>query len=198
MREAMNITDLAVRTFQNSLHERVTETERYTTIVGEVNKVGGEVWRSSTLVSGERTKVPHGGPMRHPSRTNKSAMVEIGGLKHGYVRRRAVPRRSAWSASRDRISTRPISGALENRHCRDQIGRSRRCGGRRRREVIERAGRLRSFRHRTGNQTGIHWTECGNVSQQPRYGRDSRVRYDLPHAIHSVRRKRLLKCVQSW
>lgn len=34
---------------------------------------------------GERTKVPHGSPVCHPIRNNEPAMIEIGGLKHGYA-----------------------------------------------------------------------------------------------------------------
>lgn len=35
------------------------------------------------------------------------------------------------------------------------------------RNVVERSGRPRAFRHRTGYQTGIHWTERGNLSLEP-------------------------------
>jgi Xaa-Pro dipeptidase len=35
------------------------------------------------------------------------------------------------------------------------------------RTVIERAGRAEGFRHRTGYQTGVGWTERGNLSLEP-------------------------------
>ncbi|MER8557004.1 M24 family metallopeptidase, partial [Mesorhizobium sp. M1217] len=35
------------------------------------------------------------------------------------------------------------------------------------RKVIERSGRPKVFRHRTGYQTGIHWSERGNLSLEP-------------------------------
>lgn len=62
MRDAMALTDLAVRTFQGSLRDGITEAEVYMTIQNEVYKAGGEIWRSPTLVFGERTKLAHGAP----------------------------------------------------------------------------------------------------------------------------------------
>lgn len=166
MREAMIMTDLAVRTFQNLLREGVTETEMYTTIVGEVSKVGGEIWRSSTLVFGERTKVPHGGPMRHPIRSNEPAMVEIGGLKYGYAAglvRGAVLGRHLETESLHALSVEALEAAIAAIKPGVTAGAVDAAA----REVIERAGCSRSFRHRTGYQTGIHWTERGNLSLEP-------------------------------
>lgn len=166
MRESMALTDLAVRTFQNSLHEGVTETEMYANIAGEVGKVGGELWRSSTLVFGERMKVPHGGPSRHPIRNNESAMVEIGGVKHGYAAglvRSAVLGRHAETESLHALSVEALGAAIaaiKPDVTADAVDAAAR-------KVIERSGRTRAFRHRTGYQTGIHWTERGNMSLEP-------------------------------
>lgn len=166
MREAMTMTDLAVRTFQNLLREGLTETEMYTTIVGEVSKVGGEIWRSCTLVFGERTKVPHGGPTRHSIRSNEPAMVEIGGLKHGYAAglvRGAVLGRHLETESLHALSVEALEAAIAAIKSGVTAGAVDAAA----RKVIERAGRSRGFRHRTGYQTGIHWTERGNLSLEP-------------------------------
>lgn len=166
MREAMTVTDLAVRTFQNTIHEGVTETDVYAAIAGEVSKSGADLWRSCTLVFGERTKVPHGGPSRHPIRNNEPAMVEIGALKHGYAAglvRSAVVGRHAETESLHALSSEALEAAIAaikpGVRAEEVDGAAR--------KVIERSGRPRVFRHRTGYQTGIHWTERGNLSLEP-------------------------------
>ncbi|KGT73227.1 peptidase M24 [Bradyrhizobium japonicum] len=166
MREAMTITDLAVRTFQDSLREGVTETETYTTISAELSKAGGELWPSFTLVFGERTKVPHGAPKRHPIRKNEPAMVEIGGLKHGYAAglvRAAVLGRHLETESLHAISVEALEAAIAAIKSGVTAGAVDAAA----RKVIERAGCSRCFRHRTGYQTGIHWAERGNLSLEP-------------------------------
>lgn len=166
MREAMVMTDLAVRTLQNSLREGVTETEMYATIAGEVSKAGGELWRSFTLVFGGRTKVPHGGPVYHPIRNNEPAMVEIGGLKHGYAAglvRGAVLGRHPETESLHAVSVEALEAAIAAIKPGETAGAVDAAA----RKVIVRSGRPRVFRHRTGYQTGIHWTERGNLSLEP-------------------------------
>ncbi|WGR93399.1 Xaa-Pro peptidase family protein [Bradyrhizobium sp. ISRA443] len=166
MREAMAVTDLAVRTFQNSVREGVTETEVYANIAGEISKAGGELWRSFTLVFGERTKVPHGSPVCHPIRNNEPAMIEIGGLKHGYavgLVRSAVLGRHPETESLHALSVESLEAAIAV----IKPGVTAEAVDAAARNVVERSGRPRAFRHRTGYQTGIHWTERGNLSLEP-------------------------------
>lgn len=166
MREAMAMTDLAVQTFLRSLREGVTETEVYTAIAAKLSEAGGELWRSVTLVFGERTKVPHGGPRRHPIRNNEPAMVEIGGFKHGYAAglvRAAVLGRHPETESLHAVSVEALQAAIAAIKSGVIAGEVDAAA----RKVIERAGRSRGFRHRTGYQTGIHWAERGNLSLEP-------------------------------
>jgi len=166
MRQAMATTDLAVRAFQNLVCEGVSEAEVFATIAGEVSKAGGEVWRSVTLVFGDRTKMPHGVPTPHAIRNNEPAMIEIGGVKHGYaVRlvRSAVLGRHPETEALHALSVEALETAL----AAIKPGISANVVDAAARRVIERSGRSRAFRHRTGYQSDIHWTERGNLSLEP-------------------------------
>ncbi|WOH80459.1 Xaa-Pro peptidase family protein [Bradyrhizobium sp. BEA-2-5] len=166
MRQAMAMTDIAVRAFQNLVREGVTEMEVYASIAGEVSKAGGELWRSVTLVFGDRAKVPHGAPTPHAIRSNEPAMVELGGAKHGYAAglvRSAVLGRHPEAESLHALSVEALESAL----AAIKSGVSASVVDAAVRKVVERSGRRRVFRHRTGYQTGIHWTERGNLSLEP-------------------------------
>ncbi|MCP3392240.1 Xaa-Pro peptidase family protein [Bradyrhizobium sp. CCGB12] len=166
MREAMALTDLAVRTFQKSVREEVTETEVYAAILEEVSKAGGELWRSSTLVFGERTKVPHGSAIPHQIRKDEPAMIEIGGVKHGYAAglvRSVVLGRHPETESLHTLSVKALEAAITAIRpgvTANEVDAAAR-------NAIARSRRPRVFRHRTGYQTGIHWTERGNLSLEP-------------------------------
>ncbi|WP_412177109.1 M24 family metallopeptidase [Mesorhizobium sp. J8] len=74
------MTDLAVRTFQSSLREGVTELEMTATMAAavraETSNARGEVGLSSgTILFGERTRLPHGPPSQHPIRKNEPAFL---------------------------------------------------------------------------------------------------------------------------
>ncbi|TIQ02790.1 MAG: aminopeptidase P family protein, partial [Mesorhizobium sp.] len=74
MRFAMKLTDVAVETFQQSLRQGITEAEVAANIDREVDKAGGVLRSSSTtLLFGERTKLSHGSPKRHPIGNNEPA-----------------------------------------------------------------------------------------------------------------------------
>src|SRR5262249_31415330 len=85
MRGSMMMTDLAVRTFQQSLHDGITEAEVAAAIDAAVEKAGGELRSPYTLLFGARTRLPHGAPTKHPISNNEPAFIEIGGLKDGYA-----------------------------------------------------------------------------------------------------------------
>ncbi|WP_353042588.1 M24 family metallopeptidase, partial [Mesorhizobium sp. M1217] len=86
MRGSMALTDIAVRTFQSSLREGVTEAEVSMKIQEELYKAGGAIYEAlPTLVFGDRTKLAHGSPTRNKLRQNDPALMETGAVKHGYV-----------------------------------------------------------------------------------------------------------------
>src|SRR5262249_40430003 len=67
IREAMGYTDIAIRTFQNSIRAGATEEGVSNAITEAVAKAGGALWTPSTnIMFGERTKIPHGVPSPHP------------------------------------------------------------------------------------------------------------------------------------
>ncbi|MES0139577.1 Xaa-Pro peptidase family protein [Mesorhizobium sp. M0016] len=172
MRDAMRMTDLAVRTFQSSLREGVTEGEMAATMgaaIGEhASNAGGEVGLSGggTILFGERTKLPHAPPSRHPISANEPAFLEIGASKHGYsvgMVRCAVVGRHPEAESLHTLAEEVIEALVDvvkpgiSAAAVDAAGR----------EVLKRSGRKGVFRQRTGYQTGINWTERGDLSLEP-------------------------------
>ncbi|VIO71684.1 M24 family metallopeptidase [Bradyrhizobium ivorense] len=167
MRDAIAMTDLAVQTFQRSLRDGVTEAEVAAAIESEVKKAGGELRATAlNLIFGERTKLPHGFPSRHPIRNNEPAMIEIGGAKHGYAAglvRGAVLGRHPETESLYGLSVEALESAIAAIKPGVTAGEVDAVA----RKVIDRSARPRAFRHRTGYQTGIHWSERGNISLEP-------------------------------
>ncbi|MDF0498637.1 M24 family metallopeptidase [Bradyrhizobium yuanmingense] len=167
MREAMAMTDIAVRTFQASLRVDLTEVEMAKIISDEVARAGGELWTSSTnILFGERTRLPHGLPTRNPIKNNEPAFMEIGGAKYGYasgIVRCAVLGRHSEAESLHALSVEALDAAIAAIRSGVTAGAVDTAA----RKVIERSGRPRAFRHRTGYQTGIHWGGRGNLSLEP-------------------------------
>ncbi|TIX45859.1 MAG: aminopeptidase P family protein [Mesorhizobium sp.] len=171
MRDAMRMTDLAVQTFQRSLQVGVTELEMSGTmaaaIKADAGNAGGEVGLGPpTVLFGERTKLPHRPPSRHPINDNEPAFLEVGASKHGYtvgmvrcaVLGRHPETESLHALAEEVIETlvaaiKPGTTAAEV----DAAGR----------EVLKRSGRQEVFRQRTGYQTGMNWTERGDLSLEP-------------------------------
>jgi Xaa-Pro aminopeptidase len=166
MRGSMATTDLAVRTFQQSLRDGISEAEVAAIIEKEVSKAGGELRPSYTLLFGARTRLPHGGPVTHPIRNNEPAFTEIGGLKHGYAAglcRSAVLGRHHAAESLHALAEEALEAAIAAIKPGVMAGTVDAAA----RKVIERSGRSEVFRHRTGYQTGINWSERGNLSLEP-------------------------------
>lgn len=171
MRDAMRMTDLAVRTFQGSLREGVTELEMAASIAaairGEASNAGGEVGLSGgTILFGERTKLPHGPPSQHPISNNEPAFLEIGASKHGYtvgMVRCAVLGRHPEAESLHTLAEEVIDALV----AAVKPGTSAAAVDAAGREVLKRSGRKGVFRQRAGYQTGIHWTERGDLSLEP-------------------------------
>ncbi|RWO21052.1 MAG: aminopeptidase P family protein [Mesorhizobium sp.] len=171
MRDAMRLTDLAVRTFQNSLREGVTELEiaeaMAAAIEADASNVGGEIGMTPpTILFGERTKLPHGPPSRHPISNNEPAFLEIGASKHGYsvgMVRCAVLGRHPEAESLHTLAEEVIEALV----AAVKPGTSAAAVDAAGREVLTRSGRKGVFRQRTGYQTGINWTERGDLSLEP-------------------------------
>lgn len=166
IREAMALTDVAVRTFQNSLREGITESEMSALIDEEVKKVGGELRPARTLVFGERTKLPHGSPTSYAVTKNQPAMIELGGWRHGYaigLVRGAVLGGHADAESLHALSAEAVEAAIDVIKPGVTAGEVDAAA----RAVIVRSGRPKLFRSRAGYQTGIHWLERGNLSLEP-------------------------------
>ncbi|MER9146936.1 Xaa-Pro peptidase family protein [Mesorhizobium sp. M0871] len=166
IRSAMAWTDVAVRTFQKSLRDGVTETEVAADIEKEVKKAGGHVAPGYNLMFGERTRLPHGIPADFPIRNNEPAMIEIGGTEHNYtiaVVRSAVLGRHPETESLHDLSAEALEAAISS--IRPGVTAAEVDAATR--KVIKKSGRTQVFRHRTGYQTGINWTERGSLSLEP-------------------------------
>ncbi|WP_027534402.1 Xaa-Pro peptidase family protein [Bradyrhizobium sp. WSM3983] len=167
MREAMVFTDIAVQTFNLSIREGATELEVFKTMEAQVEKAGGEIRIASvTLLFGERTKIPHGFPARNPIKKNEPAFMELGGSKNGYTA--GLVRSAVLGAHPEAESLHAVAvEALEAGIAAIKPGVTAGQVDAAVRRVINRSGRPELFRHRAGYQTGIHWTERGNLSLEP-------------------------------
>ncbi|RWI98476.1 Xaa-Pro peptidase family protein [Mesorhizobium sp.] len=171
MRNAMRMTDLAVRTFQSSLRPGVTELEMVekmaAAVQADVSNIGGEIGLSpATILFGERTKLPHGPATHHAIGNNEPAFLEIGASKHGYAAgmvRCAVLGRHPETESLHALAEEVIETLVAAIRPGTTAAAVDAAG----REVLKRSGRKDVFRQRTGYLTGIHWTERGNLSLEP-------------------------------
>jgi Xaa-Pro dipeptidase len=166
MRASMTLTDVAVRTFQQSLREGATEAEVADAVEAEVARAGGALRPGYSLLFGARTRLPHGEPRRHPIRANEPAFTEIGASVHGYAAglcRSAVLGRHPGVEALHAVAEEALEAAIAAIRPGVTAGSVDAAA----RTVIERAGRAGAFRHRAGYQTGIDWSERGNLSLEP-------------------------------
>ncbi|MER9008175.1 Xaa-Pro peptidase family protein [Mesorhizobium sp. M0862] len=166
MRSAMKMTDLAIRVFQKSLREGVSEAEVAANIGREVESAGGVPVSSLTLLFGERTKFPHGSPKHNPIRNNEPAFMEQGGVQSGYacgLVRSAVLGRHAETESLHELSVEVLEAVISAIRPGATAGEVDAAG----REVLERRGRPGLLKHRVGYQTGVNWVERGYISLEP-------------------------------
>lgn len=166
MRDSMTMTDRAIVTFQNSLKEGITETEVAAAIRDEVERCGGEGVLLNSLNFGERTKLPHGEPRRHAIRNDEPATVEVGGIRKGYVAgvfRSAVLGHNAGTESLHCLAEEVLEAAIAAIKPGVTAGEVNAAA----RKVIDRDGRPRVLRNRTGYQTGINWSDRGALSLEP-------------------------------
>lgn len=165
MRQSMALTDLAVRTFQQCLREGVTEAMVSAAIDAVIEAAGGTT-RPYTLLFGARTRLPHGNPADHPLRRNEPAFTEIGGEKRGYVAglcRSAMLGNHPGAEALHALAEEALEAAIAAIRPGITAGEVDAAA----RNVIEQAGCPEVFRHRTGYQTGIDWSERGNLSLEP-------------------------------
>ncbi|MFK4495965.1 Xaa-Pro dipeptidase [Bradyrhizobium japonicum] len=166
MRNAMAMTDVAVRTFQETLRNGITELEMCGAMQRAVKKAGGEDLRLVSLVFGDRTKLAHGFPADHAINSNEPAVTEIGGMRFGYAAglvRTAVVGRNSEAESLLALSDEALNAAIDIIKpgvTADEVDSVVR-------KVVERSGRPRAFRNKAGYQTGINWSERGNMDIVP-------------------------------
>ncbi|ESZ00123.1 hypothetical protein X737_39175 [Mesorhizobium sp. L48C026A00] len=111
-------------------------------------------------------ELPHASPSQHPICNNEPAFLEIGASKHGYTVgtvRCAVLGRHPEAESLHTLAEEVVEALVAavkpgiSAAAVDAAGR----------EVLKRSGRKGVFRHRSGYQTGINWTERGDLSLEP-------------------------------
>ncbi|MER9275451.1 Xaa-Pro peptidase family protein [Mesorhizobium sp. M0643] len=166
MREAMVTTELAVTTFQRSLRENVTEDEVFQAIVAEVRETGGLLAPAYSLLFGSRLRLPHGTARKHLLRNNDAAFIEIGGTRHAYAAalcRSAVLGRNSSAESLHKLAEEALEAAIVALKPGVTTGEVDAAA----RSVLAHSGRQGAFRHRTGYQVGINWSERGNLSLEP-------------------------------
>lgn len=166
MRDAMAMTDVAVRTFQQSLRDGITEAEMAAAVQTEVRKAGGDDVKLVSIGFGERAKLPHTKLTRHPIRNNEPAMVELGGVKSGYhggLVRAAVLGRHAETESLHAVAEEALDAAIASIKPGVTAGEVDAAG----RKVIERSKHPKALNHRVGYQIGAPWNERGNLSLEP-------------------------------
>jgi len=165
MRQSMALTDVAVQTFQRSLREGVTELEASHAVDSAITTAGGSI-RPYTLLFGARTRLPHGRPAAHPLHRDDPAFTELAGVQNGYAAglcRSAVLGRHPGAEALHRLAEEALEAGLAAIKAGVTAGEVDTTV----RKVIERAGRPEVFRHRAGYQTGINWSERGNLSLEP-------------------------------
>ncbi|MCK1477560.1 aminopeptidase P family protein [Bradyrhizobium sp. 197] len=166
MRDAMAMTEVAVSSFRETLRNGVTEAETWAAMQAAVKKAGGEELRLVSLVFGERTRLAHGFPADHPINLNEPAVTEIGGIKFGYAAglvRTAVVGRHSEVESLLALSNEALDTAINMIKpgvAAEEVDATVR-------KVIERSGRPGAFRNKAGYQTGINWSERGNMDMVP-------------------------------
>lgn len=166
MREAMAITKMAVATFNASLEEGVSELQVWREMLGAAADAGGPLAPSSTLVFGARTALPHGYPSPYRLGMNEPAFTEVAGVVHGYqpgLCRTAILGRHSAAESLYAVADEALRAGIEAARPGATAGDvDAAC-----REVVGRAGRAKSFRHRAGYQNGIGWSYRGDMSLEP-------------------------------
>ncbi|MCK1518800.1 Xaa-Pro peptidase family protein [Bradyrhizobium sp. 17] len=166
MRHAMAMTEVAVSSFQETLRIGVTEAETSAAMQAAVKRAGGEELRVVSLVFGERTRLAHGLPADHPISLNEPAVTEIGGVKFGYAAglvRTAVVGRHSEVESLLALSNEVLDTAINMIKpgvAAEEVDQTVR-------KMIERSGHPLAFRNKAGYQTGIHWSERGDMDIVP-------------------------------
>ncbi len=165
MRKAMSFTRIAVETMNASLREGITEHEVAQAITAAVENAGGEI-RPFTLLFGPRTALPHGLPTSYALQNDQPIFTEMGGWANGYagsICRSALLGSHAGAESLHSLAEEALQAAIDAIRPGEKTGDvDAACRG-----VIERSGRPEVFRHRTGYQNGIMWSDRGNLSLEP-------------------------------
>ena len=166
MRKAMGFTRVAIETMNASLREGITEAEVSDAMVSAVIDAGATWMRPFTLLFGPRTALPHGLPTTYALERNQPVFTETGGWEKGYagsICRSAVLGSHAGAEALHALAEEALQATIEAIRPGVTTGDiDAACRG-----VVEGAGRSEVFRHRTGYQNGIMWSDRGNLSLEP-------------------------------
>lgn len=131
-----------------------------------VRDAGGEGLQLVSLVFGERTRLPHGPPSDHKIKDNEPAVTEIGGMKFGYAAglvRTGIVGKHSEAEYLHALANEALDAALDV----VKPGVLAETVDAAVRKIVERSRRPRAFRNKAGYQTGIFWSERGNMDMVP-------------------------------
>ena len=169
MRRAMGFTRVVIETMNSSLREGITEAEVAEAMKSAVLNAGAAWIREFTLLFGPRTSLPHGLPTSYALQQNQPVFTETGGWANGYagsICRSAVLGSHAGAESLHALAEEALEAAIGAIRPGARTGDvDAACRG-----VIEKSGRPEVFKHRTGYQNGIMWSDRGNLSLEPDSG----------------------------
>ena len=147
----------------------ITEAEVAEAMKSAVLNAGAAWMREFTLLFGPRTSLPHGLPTSYALQQNQPVFTETGGWANGYagsICRSAVLGSHAGAESLHALAEEALEAAIGAIRPGARTGDvDAACRG-----VIEKSGRPEVFKHRTGYQNGIMWSDRGNLSLEPDSG----------------------------
>ncbi len=169
MRKAMSFTRVAIETMNSSLRQGITEVDVAEAMKSAVQNAGAAWMREFTLLFGPRTSLPHGLPTSYALQRNQPVFTETGGWANGYagsICRSAVLGSHAGAESLHALAEEALEAAIGAIRPGARTGDvDAACRG-----VIDKSGRPEVFKHRTGYQNGIMWSDRGNLSLEPDSG----------------------------
>lgn len=166
MRASAALTDLAVKTFFRTVRPGISERAVSNAIDAAVVAAGGATNPPYPVLFGQRTSLAHGAPSDFLMERNQVGFTELAGWSRGYAAascRTLVVGRHDEAESLHALAEAALNTAIEAIRPGRTAGEvDAAC-----RDVIRRAGRLETFRHRTGYQDGIRWFYRGGFTVGP-------------------------------
>ena len=166
MREASRINDLAMAEFKKLLHEGVTELEVAGQLEGIYQKLGGECFSFSPIVSfGVNSAIGHHVPDNTPLKEGDVIILDVGCRKDGYcsdMTRAFFFKKIAEPKHKEIYDTVCAAVAAAEAICKPGVPLCEIDGAAR--DVITKAGYGQYFQRRTGHFIGLEVHDFGDVS----------------------------------